>query len=151
MTRESILEDINSNKSLNINNTLRPSKVLDHLAGQGCYKDIDDEFLKEIEYITGTPNGVYMSDNNIHFVVNAKTMSDSPTVEPIVSYELLFDKVKGRFKGFHQIIFYGDLESNDFSPQVLWQSDLKVLFAQVKVSHKGFIERAKSLGYLSYM
>ena len=94
MTRESILEDINSNKSLNINNTLRPSKVLDHLAGQWCYKDIDDEFLKEIEYITGTPNGVYMSDNNIHFVVILRLWSLS---YPMKSYST---RLKVDSKGF---------------------------------------------------
>ena len=110
MTRLDLLKKINRSTALKVWDRINIQKILKYTDGKNFYADMDRQFLEDIRYMTGTVNGIVMTDEDIGFILDvsdSKTTFVSPTtrkstqVSPLSFITLKFVRVTGKCSGFY--------------------------------------------------
>ena len=151
MTRDELLSRINRARSLKIQQRLNTDKIKTPMDGVAFYKDMDPPFLEDILFITGTMNGVLLSEQYIKFVVQARQRHEW---EPVKSFTPSFvrDETQKYWQGkclaISDIIYLADVRNPDEVITVANASEEREAIPQIKWSIEGFVKRAVQRGYL---
>ena len=151
MTRNELLSRINRARSLKIQQRLITDKIKTPMDGVAFYKDMDSQFLEDIRFITGTMNGVLLSEHSIKFVVQARQRHEW---EPVKSFTLSFvrDETQKYWQGkclaISDIIYLADVQNPDEVITVANESEERNAISQIEWSIEGFVKRAVQRGYL---
>ena len=105
MTRLELLMKINSSKNLKVRDMLNIQKIMENMNGKTFYADMDPHFLEDIRFITGTVNGIIMTDKDIGFILDVCRHGMS---SPLVTINLYYDRETGEFKGFGNPLYSRD-------------------------------------------
>lgn len=106
MTRSELLMKINSSKQLPVWDMLNIQKLMENMNGKASYADMDPHFLEDIRFITGTVNGIIMTDKDIGFILDVCRHCTSRS--PLMTINLYYDRETGKFKGFGNPLYSRD-------------------------------------------
>ena len=106
MTRSELLMKINSSKQLKVRDMLNIQKIMENMNGKTSYADMDPHFLEDIQYITGTVNGIIMTDKDIGFILNV--CRHCMLRAPLMTINVYYDRETGKFKGFGNPLYRRD-------------------------------------------
>ena len=151
MTRQQLLDKLNRATSLRIHGGLVLDQFTRPMEGIEFLKDLPQGFIDDIQYITGTVNGLEVTDTAIRFVV--KAVENTYYYPPVISFVLNFanDKqplrYRGKCLGISDILYKKDLNSPEPSENA-FRFEIKEAPEQIRQSIRGFIARAVERGYL---
>ena len=135
MIRKDIETLINNNR---LDAKIKVDEISGWMHGAEYYRDMDPDFLETIEALTGTANGIYMTDKEIVLVINATQGNDG---RPLASFSVAFDKVHGDYIGVENILFKSEsLNIDDTS--VFNDAAVELITTQAKNQLAGFARRA---------
>ena len=106
MTRSELLMKINGSKQLKVLDMLNIQKIMENMNGKISYADMDPHFLEDIRFITGTVNGIIMTDKDIGFILNV--CRHCMLRAPLMTINLYYDRETGKFKGFGNPLYRRD-------------------------------------------
>ena len=106
MTRSELLMKINSSKNLKVRDMLNIQKIMENMNGKTFYADMDPHFLEDIRFITGTVNGIIMTDKDIGFILDVCRHGTASS--PLMTINLYYDRETGKFKGFGNPLYSRD-------------------------------------------
>lgn len=141
MNRQELEQVVKSHK---LDAKMQCYMVHDELSRGEHYKDMDPRFLNDIEWLTGNPNGLAMTDRYIYLIIKAfDTCAPKPRVIlPIASFSLVFDKDTGDFYGIEDIVYTAAVLNTDQNEWHLTMNEAKNLSNQVADCLKDFVKRA---------
>ena len=135
MIRQDIITNINNNR---LDAKIKVDEICKWINGTEYYRDMDPDFLETIEALTGTANGIYMTDKEIVMVIDATQGNDG---RPLASFSVAFDKVHGDYIGVENILFKSEsLNIDDTS--VFNDAAVELVTTQAKTQLAGFARRA---------
>ena len=114
MTRQELLKKINRARSLKVSDRLNIENIVLSGIHAKFYKDMNKQFLKNISTITGTRNGLLISEDNetLSFIIN--TAYENVVAfgglygYPVISFNLSFDLKTGFCKGISDVTYRRD-------------------------------------------
>ena len=122
MTAVEIQEVIRDDRRFKIDGRINTVILQEGLRDARYYKDMDSTFLHSVKTITGTVNGIYVTDSTFHLVVSTEK---SNFRNPVVSFDLVFDKGSGIHIGFELNptedtgVYFDETTTNNIFEQIL--------------------------------
>ena len=144
MTDVEIQEAIKADRRFKIDGRINTVKLQEGLRGIRCYKDMDSTFLHSVKKITGTVNGIYVTVSTFHLVVST---NKSNFRNPVVSFDLVFDKGSGLHIGFDNILYVDKLNPTEDTGVYFDETTTNNIFEQILDAIRVALSKARKLNY----
>ena len=125
------------NDYIQVGHTLNVELLLANIGDAKFYKDMSEDFLNHIRWLTGTVNGIVITDEDIRFLVSCRRHDIGYA---IVSFSVVFGK-DGKYRKIGDIICINDMTGKDTDRPLYARS-------QVKSALDAFLDRGVNLYYL---
>ena len=118
------------------------------MKGAAFYFDMDKDFLDLIKWLTGTPNGISMTDKLTLFIINADEGNEGL---PVVSFCIAFDKTHGDYSHIENIIYKMDGMNEEHSGWNLTADKSGKVSNQIAKRLEAFVKRANDTNLFEYI
>ena len=125
------------NDYIQVGHTLNVELLLANIGDAKFYKDMSEDFLNHIRWLTGTVNGIVITDEDVRFLVSCRRHDIGYA---IVSFSVVFGK-DGKYRKIGDIICISDMTGKDTDRPLYARS-------QVKSALDAFLDRGVNLYYL---
>lgn len=136
------------NQNYPVDGQLRLDVIKSGTCGKEFYRDMDPCFLKEIEKLTGAPNGIVIYQNIIFLIINASEPGGST---PVKQFNLGFERDTGRYIGFGNITCEADLQEGEHCRREITEDEAQAEMEQIIRCMEGFFIRAKESGVFEHI
>ena len=151
MTRQELLKKINRARSLKVSDRLNIENIVLSGIQAKFYMDMNKQFLKNISTITGTPNGILISEDNetLTFIINTAyenviVLSSNVLYGlPVISFNLSFDIKTGFCKGISDVTYRRDFFEQVNSTDAATVEEETNAVENIKPVLKRFLKMAK--------
>ena len=144
MTDVEIQEAIKADRRFKIDGHINTVILQEGLRNARYYKDMDSTFLHSVKTITGTVNGIYVTDSTFHLVVSTEK---SNFRNPVVSFDLVFDKGSGLHIGFDNILYVDKLNPTEDTGVYCDETTTNNIFEQILDTIRVALSNARKLNY----